>query len=110
MLDLEKEVFELYKMLDYWKGEAKAKEAKGAEENVRLRKVVNAQFMYAALARVINKHAVRGFDAFRKSARKEDLKKTGTGLAIEVPTETECNAELSPTPTSGAQKIMFSDN
>lgn len=102
-------------MLDYWKSEAKSQEVKGAEENIRLRNLVNAQHMYSALARVINKHTLKGFVAFRKSARRQTEVKTQrdeevktqrvVGLAIELPTETEtdeCNAELSPTPKSGA--------
>ena len=69
--------------------------------------------MYSALARVINKHTLKGFVAFRKSARRQTEVKTQrdeevktqrvVGLAIELPTKTdERNAELSPTPKSGA--------
>lgn len=36
-MDLEKEVFELYKMLDYWKGEAKSMQETHAEQNQKLR-------------------------------------------------------------------------
>jgi len=36
-MELEKEVLELYKMLDYWKSEAKNQELSNAEENIKLR-------------------------------------------------------------------------
>lgn len=32
-MDLEREVLELYKMLDYWKGEAKSMQETNAESN-----------------------------------------------------------------------------
>jgi len=36
-MELEKEVLELYKMLDYWKNEAKTLQEDGAEANTGLR-------------------------------------------------------------------------
>jgi len=55
-MELEKEVLELYKMLDYWKSEAKTQEINNAEENVKLRKQVRGYRMYASIYRVQLKH------------------------------------------------------
>ena len=55
-MELEKEVLELYKMLDYWKSEAKTQEINNAEENVKLRKQVRGHRMYASIYRVLLKH------------------------------------------------------
>ena len=43
VMDLEREVLELYKMLDYWKGEAKSMQETNAESNQKLRIQLNAQ-------------------------------------------------------------------
>lgn len=66
VFELEKEVFELYKMLDYWKNEAKTQELRGAEENSHLRSRLNGTLVYTALTRVVNRHASRGFEAFKR--------------------------------------------
>ena len=56
VMELEKEVLELYKMLDYWKSEAKTQDINNAEENVKLRKQVRGHRMYASIYRVLLKH------------------------------------------------------
>ena len=53
VMELEKEVLELYKMLDYWKNEAKTVQEDSAETNTTLRNQVRGQRLMLAMRRVL---------------------------------------------------------
>ena len=56
-MELEKEVLELYKMLDYWKTEAKTQQEGQAEANMTLKNQNRAHRLFLGMHRVINKHS-----------------------------------------------------
>ena len=61
VMELEKEVLELYKMLEYWKSEAKTLQEDQAESNVKLRNQIRGQKLLIAIRRVVHKHIAKGF-------------------------------------------------
>ena len=64
VMELEKEVLELYKMLDYWKNEAKTMQEDHAESNIKLKDQVRGQKLLLAIRRVVHKHTAKGFHRF----------------------------------------------
>ena len=65
VMELEKEVLELYKMLDYWKDEAKTLQEDHAESNTLLRNQVRGQKLLLVFRRVILKRTSQGFAKFK---------------------------------------------
>ena len=53
VMELEKEVLELYKMLEYWKKEAKTIQENSAEANLGLRNQVRGSRMLIVMERVL---------------------------------------------------------
>ena len=64
VMELEKEVLELYKMLDYWKNEAKTMQEDHAESNIKLKDQIRGQKLLLAIRRVVHKHTAKGFHRF----------------------------------------------
>ena len=52
-MELEKEVLELYKMLEYWKAEAKTVQEDSAETNTTLRNQVRGQRLMLAMRHIL---------------------------------------------------------
>ena len=53
VMELEKEVLELYKMLEYWKAEAKTVQEDSAETNTTLRNQVRGQRLMLAMRHIL---------------------------------------------------------
>ena len=84
VMELEKEVLELYKMLDYWKNEAKTMQEDHAESNIKLKDQVRGQKLLLAIRRVVHKHTAKGFHRFADNS----LSKRQVLLKQRVTTET----------------------
>lgn len=79
---LEKEVLELYKMLEYWKGEAKGIQETHAVENKKLRNTLHLTRLCSVIKDVFSRQTAASFQLFKNATKtpinsdkeKDDLK------------------------------------